>query len=235
MNDSSLSMLQSPELVAETQRNFIRKVFGWMTLGLFITTVGSFMMLFNPALMNAMMARPWTFIILLFAELGLVVFLSAAINRLSPALAGVSFIIYAALNGVTLSVIFMVYELSSIFETFLICALMFAAMTIFGYTTKRDLTSLGSLLFMGLIGVVLAGLLNLFIQSSGLYWIVTIVGILVFVGLIAYDTQKLKNMSLGVTEGSEAQSKASIIGALALYLDFINLFLLLLRIFGRRR
>ena len=235
MNDSSLSMLQSPELVAETQRNFIRKVFGWMTLGLFITTVGSFIMVFNPALMNAMMARPWTFIILLFAELGLVVFLSAAINRLSPAMAGVSFIVYAALNGITLSVIFLVYELSSIFETFLICALMFAAMTIFGYTTKRDLTSFGSLLFMGLIGVVLAGLLNLFIQSSGLYWIVTIVGILVFVGLIAYDTQKLKNMSLGVSEGSEAQSKASIIGALALYLDFINLFLLLLRIFGRRK
>ncbi len=157
MNNSSLSILQSPELVAETQRNFIRKVFGWMTLGLFITTVGSFVMLFNPALMNAMMARPWTFIVLLFAELGLVVFLSAAINRLSPAMAGVSFIVYAALNGITLSVIFMVYELSSIFETFLICALMFAAMTIFGYTTKRDLTSLGSLLFMGLIGVVLAG------------------------------------------------------------------------------
>lgn len=235
MNDSSLSMLQTPEMVAETQRNFIRKVFGWMTLGLFITTVGSFVMLFNPALMNAMMARPWTFIILLFAEIGLVVFLSAAINRLSPAMAGVSFIVYAGLNGVTLSVIFLVYELSSIFETFLICALMFAAMTIFGYTTKRDLTSFGSLLFMGLIGVVLAGLLNLFISSSGLYWVVTIVGILVFVGLIAYDTQKLKNMSLTVSADGEAESKASIIGALALYLDFINLFLLLLRIFGRRR
>jgi len=235
MNDSSLSIYQNPELVAETQRNFIRKVFAWMTLGLFITTVGSFVMLFNPALMNAMMARPWTFIVLLFAELGLVVFLSAAINRLSPAMAGVSFIVYAALNGITLSVIFMVYELSSIFETFLICALMFAAMTIFGYTTKRDLTSLGSLLFMGLIGVVLAGLLNLFIRSSGLYWIVTIVGILVFVGLIAYDTQKLKNMSLAVSADGEAEAKASVIGALALYLDFINLFLLLLRIFGRRR
>jgi len=112
---------------------------------------------------------------------------------------------------------------------------MFGAMTLFGYTTKRDLTSLGSLLFMGLIGVLLAGLLNLFFKSSTLYWIVTIVGILVFIGLIAYDTQKLKKMSLGVSEGSEAQSKASIIGALALYLDFINLFLLLLRIFGRRK
>ena len=228
-------MGQNPEMVAETQRNFIRKVFGWMTLGLFITAVGSYIMLLNPALMQAMLKTGWPWLILMFAEIGLVIFLTAAINRLSPAMAGVSFIVYAALNGVTLSIIFLVYDISSIFQTFLICALMFAVMTIFGYTTKRDLTSLGSLLFMGLIGVLLAGLLNLFIRSSGLYWIVTIVGILVFIGLIAYDTQKLKNMSLAVSADGEAEAKASVIGALALYLDFINLFLLLLRIFGRRR
>jgi FtsH-binding integral membrane protein len=235
MNDSSLYTYQNPELIAETQRNFIRKVFGWMFLGLLVTAAASFFMLANPALMQAMLASRWAWLILLIAEFGLVIFLTAAIRKLTPATAALSFLAYAVLNGVTLSVIFLIYTSASITQTFLICASMFGIMSLFGFTTKRDLTSLGSLLFMGLIGVVLAGLLNLFLRSSVIYWGVTIVGILVFIGLIAYDTQKLKKMSLSIGAEGQMESKASIIGALMLYLDFINLFLLLLRIFGRQK
>jgi FtsH-binding integral membrane protein len=142
---------------------------------------------------------------------------------------------YAVLNGVTLSIIFLVYASESIAVTFGITACTFGIMTLFGYTTQRDLTKLGSLLIMALLGMVLASIINLFLGSSIIYWITTYVMILIFIGLIAYDTQKLKNMSLAVSGNGDMMQKASILGALALYLDFINLFLLLLRIFGRRR
>ncbi|MBP1702231.1 MAG: rane protein [Chloroflexi bacterium] len=235
MNQSDLSTILSPQMVEETQRSFITRVFAWMTLGLLITTGASLFTVLNPAILAAVTTNIWLFIGLIIAEFGLVIFLTAALNRMSPAVASLSFIGYALLNGVTLSVIFLIYAASSIVETFLICACMFGIMSLFGYTTKRDLTSWGSLLFMGLIGVVIGSLINLFFQNSALYWIVTLVGIVVFIGLIAYDTQKLKAMSLVVSADGEAAQKASIIGALKLYLDFINLFLLLLRIFGRNK
>jgi len=235
MNQSDLSTILSPQMVEETQRSFITRVFAWMTLGLLITTGASLFTVLNPAILAAVTTNIWLFIGLIIAEFGLVIFLTAALNRMSPAVASLSFIGYALLNGVTLSVIFLIYAASSIVETFLICACMSGIMSLFGYTTKRDLTSWGSLLFMGLIGVVIGSLINLFFQNSALYWIVTLVGIVVFIGLIAYDTQKLKAMSLVVSADGEAAQKASIIGALKLYLDFINLFLLLLRIFGRNK
>jgi uncharacterized protein len=227
--------MQSPEMVAEIQRNFIRRVYGWMTLGLVVTATASFFMLANPTLQQAILGTGWLWLVLLFAELGLVIFLTAAIKKLTPAVASLSFIVYAALNGITLSLIFMIYTSSSIFEAFLICACMFGIMSLFGYTTQRDLTAIGTLGFMGLIGFLLASVLNIFLKSPAIYWITTYLGVAIFVGLIAYDTQKLKNMSIAVSADGEIEAKASILGALALYLDFINLFLLLLRIFGRRR
>jgi uncharacterized protein len=234
MNNSSLYTLPpTQEMIEETQRSFMVRVYAWMMLGLVITAGASFFTLLTPALLNAILTTPFLLMGLLLAELGVVIFLTAAVKRLSPLVAGLAFIGYAVLNGVTLSILFLVYTSSSIVETFVIASCTFGIMALFGYTTRRDLTALGSLLFMGLVGLVLAMLLNFILQNSAIYWITTILGILIFIGLIAYDTQKLKNMSLGV-EGDAAQ-KASILGALALYLDFINLFLLLLRIFGRRR
>jgi hypothetical protein len=234
MNDSNLSQFTSPELVEETQRSFIVRVYGWMTFGLLVTAGAAVFTLLNGNLLQAAMLKVWPMMVLLFAELGLVIFLTAALKRISPLVAALSFVAYAALNGVTLSVIFFVYTASSIFQTFFICACTFGIMSLFGYTTKRDLTAWGSLLFMGLVGVVIGSIAGLFLHSSALYWIVTVVGILIFVGLVAYDTQKLKKMSLSVGTEGDASQKASIIGALQLYLDFINLFLLLLRIFGKR-
>jgi hypothetical protein len=206
-----------------------------MALGLFITTAAAAVTISIPALLMAIVTRPALFLGLLFGELLLVMVVSAAVNRLSPAVAGLAFIAYAALNGVTLSYLMLVYTGSSIAETFGIAACTFGAMSLFGYTTRRDLTRAGSLLIMALLGLVLATLLNLFFQNEAIYWITTYAGILIFIGLIAYDTQKLKNMSLAVSADGAVAQKASILGALSLYLDFINLFLLLLRIFGRRR
>jgi FtsH-binding integral membrane protein len=165
----------------------------------------------------------------------LVILLTAAINRLNQIVAGLGFLVYAALNGVTLSILMLVYTGTSIAETFVIAAATFGIMTVFGLTTQRDLTKLGSLLLMALIGLVLASVFNLFFQNPAVYWISTYAGILIFIGLVAYDTQKLKKMSLYVGTDGETAHKASLLGALALYLDFINLFLLLLRIFGRRK
>ena len=145
------------------------------------------------------------------------------------------FFLYSALTGITFSVIFVIYTSESLASTFLITAGTFGAMSFYGYVTKKDLTSIGNLCFMGLIGVIIASVVNLFFPSSFLYTVTTYIGVLVFVGLTAYDTQKIKQMGPSVQTGTEAERKASIIGALRLYLDFINLFLMLLRLFGRRR
>ena len=217
------------------QRSFIARVYAWMALGLFITTTAALTTLSIPGLLLSIVTNQVLFFGLLFGELMLVIALSAAISRLSPAVAGLAFVAYAALNGVTLSILMLVYTGASIASTFGIAACTFGMMTLFGYTTRRDLTKAGSLLIMALLGLVLASLLNLFLQNEAIYWISTFVGILIFIGLIAYDTQKLKNMSLVVSADGAVVQKASILGALSLYLDFINLLLLLLRIFGRRR
>jgi uncharacterized protein len=224
-----------PLTIADMQRRFVTRVYTWMTFGLLVTAGAAFFTLLNQPLLVAIATNRVLFMGLLGAELLVVFGLTAAINRLSPVVAGLGFFGYAALNGVTISIIFLAYTASSIFETFFIASCAFGIMTLFGYTTRRDLTKVGSLLIMGLVGLILASLLNLFMQNSAIYWITTYAGIFIFIGLVAYDTQKLKKMALSVGDEGELSSKASVLGALALYLDFINLFLLLLRIFGRRR
>jgi FtsH-binding integral membrane protein len=238
MNYTQIPSTYNTQLTAqqeELQRSFIVRVYAWMVIGLVITAVAAWLTTSIPALQEAIFTNIPVFFGLLIGELVLVIVLSAAVNRLSPALATLLFAGYAALNGVTLSFLMLVYTDASIFLTFGVTACTFGIMTLFGYTTQRDLTKLGSLLIMALIGLIIASVANIFFASSTLYWIVTYVGILIFIGLIAYDTQKLKRMSLSLgTDGSMAQ-KASIIGALQLYLDFVNLFLLLLRLLGKRR
>ncbi len=235
MRSQTLPVDYDPLTIAEMQRRFVTRVYTWMTFGLLITAGAALFTLLNQPLLVAIATNRMLFLGLLGAELLVVFGLSAAINRLSPFVAGLGFFGYAALNGVTISIIFLAYTASSIFETFFIAACAFGIMTLFGYTTRRDLTKVGSLLIMGLIGLILASLLNLFMQNSAIYWITTYAGILIFIGLVAYDTQKLKQMAIAVGDEGEVSSKASVLGALCLYLDFINLFLLLLRIFGRRR
>jgi FtsH-binding integral membrane protein len=226
---------QAVEQQAEIQRSFIVRVYGWMTVGLIVTTVAALWTIYTPGLLHTIVTTPILFFGLLMAELVLVIVLTAAVNRMTPAIAGLTFIGYATLVGVTFSILMVVYTASSIASTFGITACTFGIMTLFGYTTHRDLTKLGNLLIMALIGLVIAMLVNIFLNNPAIYWVTTFVGILIFIGLVAYDTQKLKQMSLAVSQDGQVAAKASIIGALSLYLDFINLFLLLLRIFGRRR
>jgi FtsH-binding integral membrane protein len=172
--------------------------------------------------------------ILVLAPLGLVMVMSFGINRLSPAAALTLFFVYAGLLGLSLATIFVAYTGASIARVFFISAATFGAMSLYGYTTQRDLTGFGSFLFMGLIGIVIASLVNIFLHSSGLSWVISVVGVLVFVGLTAYDTQNIKEMYSPMDDGTVAGRKA-VMGALRLYLDFINLFLMLLRLFGDRR
>ena len=220
---------------AAVQGEFIRRVYNWMGLGLAATALVALYTASNPTLLKMIFGNSLVFFGLILAELGLVIWLSAAINRLHYSTASAMFFIYSALNGLTLSVIFLAYTSTSITSTFFVTAGTFGATSIYGYTTKRDLSSWGSFLFMGLIGIILASVVNIVLQSPMMYWLVTYAGILVFVGLTAYDTYKLKEMALAGFADEEAEGKSAVMGALALYLDFINLFLMLLRILGSRR
>jgi len=213
------------------QNDLIRKVYAWMGAGLAITAFMALITLSSPALLNAVLGNKLIFYGLIIGELALVFTLSGAINRLSAATATLIFIAYATLNGITLSVVFLAYTANSITSTFVITAGMFGAMSIYGSMTKRDLTSWGSFLFMGLIGVVIASVVNIFVGSSAVSWVVSGIGVILFTGLTAYDTWKIKEMAAQGTE----ERKPAIIGALTLYLDFINLFLMLLRFTGNRR
>lgn len=215
---------------------FMAQVYGWMTCGLFLTAFVAWYASRTPVLLQFIFSNQITFFGLIIAQLALVFVISGMINRLSGAVATSLFMLYSALTGLTLASIFIVYTASSIASTFVVTAGMFGAMTLYGYTTKRDLSSFGNLLFMALIGIVLASLVNIWLKSTALMWAVTYIGVLVFVGLTAYDTQKLKNMGAQLSlENKDQFRKYSIVGALSLYLDFINLFLMLLRIFGNRR
>jgi FtsH-binding integral membrane protein len=215
---------------------FIRRVFLWMSAGLAITGFVAYGVASLAANGSFPISRP-LFIVLILVELGLVVAISAAINRISAATAAGLFLLYSAVNGVTLSVIFFAYTLHSIGQVFFITAGTFGAFALYGYITKRDLTSMGQLFFMGLIGIVIASVVNIFLHSDALAWAISVVGVVVFCGLTAYDMQKLRSYALeaGYDLGNEAVRKVSIVGALMLYLDFINLFLMLLRLFGDRR
>ncbi len=213
----------------------MRKVYLWMTMALAITGITAYYVANNETLLTAIVTNQILFWGLIIAEFGLVIGLTAAINKLSLTTATLMFVLYSVINGATMSFIFLIYTASSVTNVFLITAGTFAAMAAFGYFTKADLSSLGKILMMALIGVIIATIVNIFTKSEGLAVILNYVGVLVFVGLTAYDSQKIKNMLLTAPDASEASQKIALLGALSLYLDFINLFLYLLRILGSRR
>lgn len=217
-------------------QTYMAQVYGWMTCGLLLTAFISWYAANTPAVMELVFANRITFFGLIIAQLAVVFVLSGLVHKLSGAVATALFMLYSALTGLTLASIFLLYTYSSIASTFFITAGMFGAMSFWGYTTKRDLSKMGSILFMALIGLLLASLVNFWLKSPALMWAITYIGVLVFVGLTAYDTQKLKAIGENIdTRDKENLRRYSIMGALTLYLDFINLFLMLLRIFGNRR
>lgn len=218
---------------------FMNKVYSWMSGALLITGFVAWWAATTPAFLEMLFPATGGVNKLLFygligAELGLVIWLSSRIRQMTAERAGLLFVLYSILNGLTMSVLFTIYTSSSIASTFFITAGTFGAMSLYGYTTKKDLTSWGNLLFMGLIGLIIATVVNMFLQSSMLYYILNYVGVLVFVGLTPYDTQKIKRMA-DQMDSEENAKKGAIMGALTLYLDFINLFLYLLRLFGDRK
>jgi FtsH-binding integral membrane protein len=219
----------------EASTIFLAKVFNWMAVGLAITGAVAFLTA-QTGLAGMIVGSP-LFFILIFGELGLVFYLSARISKIQASTAASLFVGYSVLNGLTFSVIFLAYTGSSIAGTFMITAGMFGAMAGYGLVTKRDLSGWGSFLFMGLVGIILASVVNIFLKNSSLYWVISLIGVFIFTALTAYDVQKIKRIGEEgiMTQGEEAVAKGSIMGALTLYLDFINLFLMLLRFFGGSR
>ena len=213
----------------------MRKVYTWMTLALVITGITAWVVAHSPAILQMIMTNKILFLGLLFGELILVWSVSAAINRLSLTTATLLFVLYSVLNGVTMSFIFLAYTYESVTNVFLITAGTFAAMAFFGYFTKTDLSSIGRILFMALIGLIIATIVNIFVKSSGFGMILNYLGVLIFVGLTAWDTQKIKQMLSMAEDTGETAQKVALMGALSLYLDFINLFIHLLTIMGNNR
>ncbi len=213
-------------------RQYMLRVYNYMTAGLALTGVVAYLTASSPTVMQAVFGTPLMWVAV-FAPVALVFFMSFRIHKMSFATAQTVFWIYAALNGVAFASIFLAYTGTSIARVFFITAGTFAAVSLYGYTTKRDLTGFGSFLFMGLIGIVIASIVNLFLASSALAFAVSVIGVLVFTGLTAYDTQKIKEW-YAAGDDAESMGKKAIFGALNLYLDFINLFLMLLRLFGNR-
>lgn len=218
------------------QSVLFRNVYTWMTLALVITGAVAMYMAKSMTLLSMIMQNSLLFWGILIAELGVIWYLSARIHRISFTSATLLFILYSILNGATLSMIFLIYTMSSIATTFFVTAGTFGVMALFGYVTKKDLTRLGSLCFMGIIGIIIASLVNIFLQNSMMEMIISYIGVLLFVGLTAYDSQKIKRLLMqdGV-EINETTQKIALLGAMTLYLDFINLFLYLLRILGDRK
>ena len=217
-------------------QTYMAQVYGWMTVGLLLTAFIAWYAANSSAFMELLYTNRIFFFGLVIAQLAVVFVLSGLVNRLSAGVITTLFMLYSVLTGLTLSSIFIIYTASSIASTFVVTGGMFGAMSLWGYTTKRDLSGWGNMLFMALIGIILASLVNFWLKSEALMWAVTYIGVVVFVGLTAYDTQKLKNIGeqIDVRDSSNLR-KYSILGALTLYLDFINLFLMLLRILGNRR
>lgn len=217
-------------------RTLMGKVYLWMTLALAVTGLTSLYVASSPGLVQSIFASRGTFWLLVIAELALVFILSARIMKMSFSTAGIMFALYSVLNGVTMSFIFIAYTSTSIATAFFVTAGMFAAMSFIGFVTKKDLSSFGSFFTMALIGLILASVVNIFLNSSVMYWIITYVGVLLFVGLTAYDTQKIKQMLIEYgDEVNDSTQKLALIGSLSLYLDFINLFLYILRLFGNNK
>ena len=233
--DNNAVRARSGEAVAVDQglRSYMLGVYNYMALGLALTGVVAYVVA-NTSLAYTIfsMQLHW---VAMFATLGLVFYLSFRIAKIQASTAQALFWAYAGLNGIWLSIIFLAYTDESIFRTFLITAASFGALSLYGYTTKRNLSAMGSFLFMGLIGLIIAMVVNIFLVSSALQWAISVIGVLIFAGLTAFDTQKIKNMYYAVEGQQEAIAKTSVMGALALYLDFLNLFLFLLRFLGNSR
>jgi uncharacterized protein len=230
---SASAFRTTAEVPAERVTGFLQKVYGWMFLGLAVTAIVAFMVAGSPTLVRHILSNQFVYLGLIVAELGLVFYLSARVETLAPNVAMTLFIVYSALNGVTLSFILLVYTGESIATTFLVTAGMFGALALYGSTTKRSLAGVGQFFFMGLIGLVLASIVGMFWQNDTLQFMISAIGVIVFTGLTAWDAQRLKLMAATVPE-SQSGSYA-VVGALALYLNFINLFLMLLRLLGGRR
>ena len=227
------------EQAALSQKRFLYRVYAWMGVAILLTALAAFFTAQSTVLQNLIFARaggfPIGLIVLVIAEFGLVWYLSARVFDLSFETGLALFTLYAVLNGVTVSVIFLIYTESSIASTFFVCSAMFFGMSLYGWTTKSDLSKWGNILFMALIGIVIAGLVNMFLRSSVLGYIISFIGVLVFTGLTAYDTWKLKETHAQMAGDEAMVRKLGVLGALTLYLDFVNLFLMLLRLFGGRR
>lgn len=213
----------------------MRSVYYWMAAALAITGLTAWVVANNPAMVAAIFSSKLIYMGLFIAEFVLVIALTAAINKMSFMTATIMFIVYSVLNGVVLSSIFIVFTESSVASTFFICAAMFISLAIFGSVTKKDLSGIGRFLFMALIGLIIASLVNVFMASTGLYWIITFAGVLIFAGLTAWDAQKIQNMLAMCDDVDESTQKIALLGSLSLYLDFINMFLYLLRLFGNRK
>ena len=228
-------VIYSDAQLKQGQIAYINKVFNWMSLALLITGVTAFFAAGSYELMNLIFSNKLVFYGLLIGEVLLVGYIGANIQKLSTTTATALFILYSVLNGITLSFILLVFTSASIATTFFVTAGTFGAMSAYGYFTKRDLTSIGNLCFMALIGIIIASIVNIFFFSEILYWVITYAGVLIFVGLTAYDTQKIKRMYRAGMEDSDIGHNLALMGAITLYLDFINMFLFLLRIFGDRK
>ena len=237
---------ETAAVMDEGLRAYMLKVYNYMATGILLTGIVALITFKMSVVTNAagsivgltqignaiyMSGLKW---IVMLAPLGIVFYMSFGINKMTAAKAQTTFWIFAALMGLSLSSILLVYTGMSVTRVFFICSATFGAMSIYGYTTKRDLTKLGSFLMMGLIGIIIASIVNIFMKSSMMYFVISILGVLIFVGLTAYDTQKIKNM-YSVSDTGELMGKKAVMGALTLYLDFINLFIMLLRLFGQRR
>lgn len=225
----------SHDKIKVLQPGFMAKVYGWMSLALAITAVTAALVASSDFLLALIFSNQFTFYGLLIAEVLLVLYIGRNLMNMASGTAALFFLFYAFLNGITLSVIFLAYTSASVASTFLVTGGTFGAMSLYGFFTKKDLSSWGNILLMALIGLIIASVVNLFFYNDLLYWVCSGAGVLIFVGLTAYDTQKIKAIGLMQEEGSEAEKKTSLLAALSLYLDFINLFLYLLRFFGNRR
>lgn len=232
-NFSRMNSYLDEQAHAKAMQTFLAKTYAWMFLGLVITATFAFLFLSSDFIIEFYSNRMY-FIFVLFAQLGLVFFLSSLIDRMSSLTAIISFIVYAALSGITFSSILLIYTGESVFETLIITSFMFAAMSGYGFVTKKDLNSIGRFLMMGLFGLIALIVLNFFVDLSSLNFLISCAGIIIFAGLAAYDTQKIKEMYALQFESQELATKGAIYGALTLYLDFVNLFLMLIRLTGRR-
>jgi uncharacterized protein len=223
----------TPYAIDERVTTFLRSVYAWMFAGLGLTALVAYTVASSPALLRSILSIPFGFFGLMLVELGLVIYLSARVDKIAAGTAALLFALYSALNGVTFSVVLLAYTGESIAATFIVSAGMFGALALYGTTTKRSLAGWGQFLFMGLIGVVLASVVGMFWHNDGFQFILGFIGVIVFTGLTAYDAQRLKEMAVALPSGKIGSY--AVVGALTLYLDFINLFLMLLRFLGSRR